>query len=332
MKERLAHILKVLLGLVFIVSAILKIVGMDQLELYIYSFHFFSLNQSFLVARAAIILELVLGIGLVGNRLHKPIWWGSVLMLLGYTGFLVYALFLGRTDNCHCFGDVLRFNPWQSLIKNGVLLALFALIYKVNGKPLKHKALALISTVILCGAIVFVVSPPDNYTPNYESSQDLNRELFGEALRQPPMDTLNLAEGKKAFYYYFKDILCGYLAVSVNPCNLRVIPAVLILIATAVNAFLYIYFIFVRRCVLAEIGIGFPPCRNNAVTFRSVGFCDLAYVHPDVNGSFPVFIRGGYCIARVILCGYLQNNAVFKISSIRNAGLGDPCGRRVVPC
>ena len=197
MKERLAHILKVLLGLVFIVSAILKIVGMDQLELYIYSFHFFSLNQSFLVARAAIILELVLGIGLVGNRLHKPIWWGSVLMLLGYTGFLVYALFLGRTDNCHCFGDVLAFNPWQSLIKNGVLLALFALIYKVNSKPLKHKALALISTVILCGAIVFVVSPPDNYTPNYESSQDLNRELFGEALRQPPMDTLNLAEGKK---------------------------------------------------------------------------------------------------------------------------------------
>ena len=65
--------LKVLLGSVFIVSAVLKILDMDRFELYIYSYHFFSLNFSFLVARAAIIVELVLGIMLVFNCLHKPI-------------------------------------------------------------------------------------------------------------------------------------------------------------------------------------------------------------------------------------------------------------------
>ena len=59
--------LKVALGLVFIVSALLKVVDMDQFEIYIYSYHFFSLNFSFLVARFAIIIELVLGIGLVSN-------------------------------------------------------------------------------------------------------------------------------------------------------------------------------------------------------------------------------------------------------------------------
>ena len=64
-------LLKVLLGLVFIASAILKIVDMDRFEIYIYSYHFFSLNFSFLVARAAIILELVLGIGLVSNTLQS---------------------------------------------------------------------------------------------------------------------------------------------------------------------------------------------------------------------------------------------------------------------
>ncbi len=87
--------LKMLLGVVFIVSAMLKIFDMDQFEIYIYSYHFFSLNFSFLVARAAIIVELVLGIGLVSNCLHKLMWWGSMAMLLGYTLLLIYAVHLG---------------------------------------------------------------------------------------------------------------------------------------------------------------------------------------------------------------------------------------------
>ena len=84
--------LKVLLGLVFIISAVLKILEMDRFEIYIYSFHFFSLNFSYLVARAAIIVELVLGIGLIANYLHKLMWWGSMVLLLGYSLLLLYAI------------------------------------------------------------------------------------------------------------------------------------------------------------------------------------------------------------------------------------------------
>lgn len=197
MKERLLRILKILLGLVFIVSAVLKIADMDRFEIYVYSYHFFSLNFSFLVARAAIIVELVLGVGLVSNCFHKLMWWGSVLMLLGYTVLLTYALVLGRTDNCHCFGDYLQFNPWQSIIKNMVLLALFALIYKVKGWRFKHDAMALVAVALGCGAVVFLVSPPDNFTPSYDPTHDLNQELFIDAMQQPPLDTLHLNEGRK---------------------------------------------------------------------------------------------------------------------------------------
>ena len=197
MRRRLALILKPILGLLFVISAVLKIVDMDKFEIYIYSYHFFSLNFSFLVARAAIILELVLGIGLIFNSFHKLMWLGSVLMLIGYSCLLVYAMVLGRTDNCHCFGDYLQFNPWQSLIKNTVLLALFALIYKVKGIRFKHDILALIGVVLVCGIAVFVVSPPDNYTSGYNSREDLNRELFFEAIQQPPLDAYHLTEGKK---------------------------------------------------------------------------------------------------------------------------------------
>lgn len=193
----MSKILKILLGIVFIVSAILKIADMDKFEIYIYSYHFFSLNFSFLVARAAIIAELVLGIGVVSNCFHKLMWWGSVLMLLGYTGLLVYALALGRTDNCHCFGDYLQFNPWQSIVKNVVLLGLFALVYKVKGWRFKHDWLVLVGVILACSIAVFAVSPPDNYTPSYDASHDLQVELFNEALQDPPLDKLELQEGKK---------------------------------------------------------------------------------------------------------------------------------------
>ncbi len=192
-----ALILKIALGLVFVVSAVLKLFDMDQFELYIYSYHFFSLNFSFLVARAAIILELVLGIGLVCNVFHKLMWWGSVAMLVGYTGLLIYALILGRTDNCHCFGEVLRFNPTQSLVKNGLLIVLFVLIYHVKDWQFKGRWVALVSVVLLCSLGVFAVNPPDNYTPSYDETSDFQSALFQEALVEPPLDSLGLTQGKK---------------------------------------------------------------------------------------------------------------------------------------
>lgn len=192
-----AKILKIALGLVFVVSAVLKIFDMDQFEIYIYSYHFFSLNFSYLVARAAIIAELVLGIGLVANGLHKLMWWGSVLMLLGYTLLLLYAMVLGRTDNCHCFGDYLRFNPWQSILKNVVLLGLFALIYKVKERHYKAPWLLLAVLVLACSVAVFAANPPDNFTAASRPSKELQEEALQEALQRPPLDGLKLDQGKK---------------------------------------------------------------------------------------------------------------------------------------
>lgn len=171
--------------------------AIDRFEIYIYSYHFFSLNFSFLVARAVIVLELALGIGLIINFLHKWVWWGNVLMIVGYTVLLLYAQIMGRTDSCHCFGDYLQMNPWQSILKNLVLLALLVLVYKVKGSGCKYQWPTMIGVGIASAVAVFCITPPDNFTPNYKPSYQLQRELFYEAMQQPPMDSLNLAEGKK---------------------------------------------------------------------------------------------------------------------------------------
>ena len=195
-------VLKVFLGLVFIASAVLKVFDMDKFELYIYSYHFFSLNFSFLAARAAIIIELVLGIGLVSNTLHKLYWWGSMVMLFGYTLLLIYALVQGRTDSCHCFGDFLQLDPKWSLLKNVVLMLLFLLVYKV--KEWKKLPSWLVFGVALVGSTVavFAVSPPDNFTPSYNSEQNLQKELFDNFLNEPPLDTMHLQEGKQIVCFF----------------------------------------------------------------------------------------------------------------------------------
>ncbi len=210
--------LKVLLGLVFIASAVLKILDMDRFEIYVYSYHFFSLNFSFLAARAAIILELVLGIGLISNSLHKVYWWGSMAMLTGYSLLLIYAFVNGRTDSCHCFGDYLQLDPKQSLLKNGVLMVLFLLIYRMKEWKTPFRWLILFLAVMASTITVFVVSPPDNYTQNYNSDQNLQVELFDEALNEAPLDALNLREGKKVICFFSTS--CEYCQMAAQKLSL----------------------------------------------------------------------------------------------------------------
>ena len=193
--------LKVLFGLVFIVSAVLKVFDMDRFEIYVYSYHFFNLNFSFFVARAAIILELVLGIGLLSQTMHKLYWWGSVAMLGGYSLLLIYALTLGRTDSCHCFGDFLQLDPKQSLIKNGVLLVLFLLVYKMDSWRTPFRWLILIIAIMASSIGVFVASPPDNMA-NTDPAHNLQIELFEEMLDEAPLDSLHLDEGKQIVCFF----------------------------------------------------------------------------------------------------------------------------------
>ncbi len=211
-------VLKVLLGLVFIVSAVLKLVDMDRFEIYIYSYHFFSLNFSFLVARAAIILELVLGIGLMSHCLHKLMWWGSTVMLLGYTLLLIYALHIGRTDNCHCFGDYLQLDPRQSLVKNGVLMLLFLLIYRMESWIIPFRWLFLFLTIMASTIGVFVASPPDNYTAAYAPERNLQLDVFDEMLNNAPLDSLQLREGKQVICFFSTG--CEYCQMAARKLSL----------------------------------------------------------------------------------------------------------------
>ena len=269
-------VMKVLLGLVFIASAILKIVGMDQFEIYVYSYHFFSLNTSFLVARVAIIVELVFGIGLVSNTLHKFYWWGSMLMLLGYSLLLCYALHLGRTDNCHCFGDFLQFDPKQSLIKNGVLALLFLPLYWMEERETPFRWLILCVAVIVSSVAVFLVSPPDNFTSAYTAEQNLQPELFDEMLDEPPLDSLNLRDGKQVVCFFTTG--CEFCQMAAHKLSLMQgyygFPAG------------RITYVFVGK----GEGIEAFYEKSESAQYRNVLYPDAVSVIKAINGAFPTIV------------------------------------------
>lgn len=115
---------KQLLGALFVFSALSKFVALDQFNVYVFSFGFLSLNLSILAGWFLVSAEMLLGVALLSNRYHRLVSWCNIAMLLLFSAFLLYAQLLGRTDSCHCMGEMLPFNPLQSLLKNVVLLIL----------------------------------------------------------------------------------------------------------------------------------------------------------------------------------------------------------------
>lgn len=139
-------------------------------------------------------------------------------MLVGYTLLLIYALVLGRTDSCHCFGDYLQLDPKQSLLKNGLLMLLFLLIYRMKEWKTPFRWMILCLAVMASTIAVFVVSPPDNYTPNYEPEQNLQTELFNEMLDDAPLDSLDLREGKQVICFFSTG--CEYCQMAAQKLSL----------------------------------------------------------------------------------------------------------------
>lgn len=267
--------MKVLLGLVLIVSAVLKLLDMDRFELYVYSYRFFSLNCSFIVARLAIILEMVLGIGLISHTLHKLYWWGSMAMLVGYTLLLWYAMRLGRTDSCHCFGEFLQLDPKQSLVKNGVLMVLLLSIYKMESLKTPFRWLILVLAVMVSTIGVFVASPPDNLTRNADPEQNLQMELFDEMLDDAPLDSLNLTEGKQVVCFFSTG--CEYCQMAARKLSLM----------QQFNGFPEgnITYLFMGE----EEGIERFYVQSASARYRDVLYPD-ARMLKAVNGNFPVVV------------------------------------------
>ena len=170
--------LRILVAAVFVLSAVSKIVGLGQFELYIFSFGFFPLELCFLLARLCIGAELVLALFTLCGWFPRTLRLLTSGILIVFSLFLCYSALIGRDDNCQCFGQLVDLDPMQSLLKNAVLLVLVLLYYKfVTPKPRMSKRKLILPFVL---AALMMVIPFIDY--GFIKYQDFNKDNFAAAI------------------------------------------------------------------------------------------------------------------------------------------------------
>jgi len=123
-------VVRILLGAMFILSAVLKLITIDTFETYVYSFHILSFTLAEVAARCLIALEFVTGCFLLLKAQYRWAWWVATLMTAGFTLFLVYVVMFRNDANCHCFGDLIPIEPLHSIYKNIGILAALVFAYR----------------------------------------------------------------------------------------------------------------------------------------------------------------------------------------------------------
>jgi len=141
MKNTLVWVCRILVGLLFIFSGLIKI--NDPLGFsYKLQEYFEVFNITFLDGLALLIsiilctLEIVLGFTLLTGARAVKVAWGLLLLII-FFGFLTfYSAYFKVVQTCGCFGDAIPLTPWQSFTKDMILLALVLVIF-ANRKGIK---------------------------------------------------------------------------------------------------------------------------------------------------------------------------------------------------
>src|SRR5690606_28151604 len=82
----------------------------------------FSKNNALAMAVIISVIEILLGLFTVVGFQLKITTWLLMLMII-FFGFLTfYSAYFNKVTDCGCFGDALKLTPWQSFLKDMILL------------------------------------------------------------------------------------------------------------------------------------------------------------------------------------------------------------------
>lgn len=160
-KNYLFWFLRILIGVVFVFSAYSKLIMPGLIEIILVDHGFFRDRSS-----AAFFVRILIGgelaLGLLffqKNFLKQVVIPLSVLFLTVFTVYLVYTGFILKdTQNCGCFGDVLKMSPIESIVKNIILIVFIVILYGITPKG-KNRFVIPVAILVISFATVFVAAP-----------------------------------------------------------------------------------------------------------------------------------------------------------------------------
>ena len=144
-----------------------------------------------------------------------------MLMMVGFTLFLVYAAIFRNDSNCHCFGDLIELNPIQSILKNIITIVLLLFVRKeqsYNYKPVLIKWL-IASTIVVSLVVSFVLLPMDIvYNKIYSEKENVNTIAFYESMNDSTF--VDLQHGRYLINYALAG--CKYCRIGAMKLTLMV--------------------------------------------------------------------------------------------------------------
>ncbi|GAA4135680.1 DoxX family protein [Sphingobacterium kyonggiense] len=165
----LLWIARILVGLLFIFSGLIKAndpMGFGyKLDEYFHVFHMGFLSDfSTWIAIFLCAIEIILGglllIGLAGRKVA----WGLLLLIIFFTFLTFYSAASGAVKSCGCFGDAIPLTPWESFIKDLVLLVLILIIFifrkqikPIIKSPFTLNLLTLLIVIVSFGIGIFTL-------------------------------------------------------------------------------------------------------------------------------------------------------------------------------
>lgn len=128
-RDRLWIALRILVGLVFISSAVLKGIAIQSFTLVARDFLYLvglDFMRPGIVAVSVCIGEVMIGaLALWPNAYNRIHWiYPVVMVFFTYLTYINLIVPYGQIESCGCFGEVIHLNPKETFVKNVLLLGI----------------------------------------------------------------------------------------------------------------------------------------------------------------------------------------------------------------
>src|SRR5690606_10922348 len=160
---------RVIVGILFIISGLIKLndpVGFSfKLKDYFAPEVLdlgFLVPYALLIAIFVVIFEVLLGVALLLGYLKKITLWSLLLMIVFFTFLTFYSAYFNKVTDCGCFGDAIKLTPWESFIKDVILLVLILILFfgRKYIQPFFSKnvrSIAIFASFVFCLAVTYWV-------------------------------------------------------------------------------------------------------------------------------------------------------------------------------
>lgn len=153
--------LRFLFALSFLFSAYTKFIAPGYFEIVLLDQGIVHTRQNAAYfGRLFIGLEFSLGLLLLFPFYNRKLLLLAIALLGGFSLHLSYLLWIGNSENCGCFGEMISLTPDESLLKNALLLALAFWIYPKREKGEKAQPMVFIFIPLIISGIWLMLPLP----------------------------------------------------------------------------------------------------------------------------------------------------------------------------